>query len=61
LVSSEEVREYLRFHKTFLEEFLLENVPQESLERVLIKAQRKSSASGTATHHYFGWWPMIKV
>lgn len=48
VVSSEEqVKNYLRFHKSFLEEFILEDVPQETLERVLIrKAQRKDSTAG---------------
>ena len=45
--SEEQVKHYLRFHKSFLEEFILEDVPQETLERVLIrKAQRKDSTAG---------------
>lgn len=51
------VREYLRFHKNFLEEFILEDVPQEILERMLIrKAQRKNSASGIGYFCIIGWW-----
>ena len=48
--SEDGVREYLKFHKNFLEEFILEDVPQEILERILIrKAQRNNPASGRST------------
>ena len=47
LASEERVKNYLRFHKSFLEEFILEDVPRETLERILIrKAQRKDSTLG---------------
>ena len=45
--SEEQVKGYLRFHKSFLEEFILEDVSQETLERVLVKkAQWKDSTPG---------------
>ena len=45
--SAERVKNFLRFHRNFLEEFILEEVPQETLDRILIrKAQRKDSATG---------------
>ena len=46
LVSQDGVREFLRSHKNFLEEFILEDVPQEILERILTrKTSRKNPVS----------------
>lgn len=54
--ADEKVKDYLRFHKSFLEEFIFEDVPQETLERILIrKALRRNSASGI-TKMFPEWW-----
>ena len=47
LSSDERIKNYLKSHKTFLEDLILEDVPQETLERILVKkSQRTDSTSG---------------
>jgi len=36
-LSEDAVREYLRFHRDFLEKFILQDVSQDTLERLLIR------------------------
>lgn len=47
LSSGERVKDYLRSHKRFLEEFIFEELPQETLEKIVIrKTQRRGSTTG---------------
>ena len=39
------VREYLRFNRGFLEDFILRDIPQETLERLLIRRAQKEDLS----------------
>lgn len=47
LSSGERVKDYLRSHRRFLEEFIIEELPQVTLEKIVVrKAQRRGSAAG---------------
>ena len=37
------VRDYLRFHRDFLEDFILQDIPQDTLERLLIRKSRATT------------------
>ena len=51
-VTAETVREYLRFNHRFLEDYILQDVPQEALERLLIrKAQKNESGQKIRIQH----------
>ena len=48
------VRDFLRFNRDFLEEIIIQEVPQETLERILIrKAALKSSFEDSDGIYYY--------